>query len=479
MVSPITRLSDNKVLTPLLVLASLLLVVLIHVFGLFVLGIVIGLIAFAAVVYVANKFPRYSIVFPLALAFLMPFFIKLFRLYGLPISNAIEGLCLFLFLLLAIKRRLSGLYTIPGIFLGLWIVLQLIEVMNPNASSRAASVIAIRSLIPLLCGFYIVYSTIESKRDVYVYLGAVVFLGLLAGSYGLYQELVGLPVYDLKWATSDERLYNLLFTWGRLRKFSFFFSPADFGMIMCIIGVGSLVMLFFAKTQRSRLFFGFGGFVCIWSMFYSGTRTAMIMLVVGFLMFALITLNRRVLMVCSAGALILAALLIRPTSSRTLFVMLTAFSATEDPSMNVRLKNQNLIRKHIQAHPIGFGLGTTGYLGMKYSPHTFVGSFPPDSELVKIAIETGWVGLFFWCTTLAVLFGYGVSTYFRVKDREWRALLTVMLVTLFMMIVCQYPQEFFRSHVLSMMFAATIAIIAKISTKHKKIVDKETEHEDS
>ncbi len=468
MVSPLSHLAKNKLLLPLLVLSCLVLVLFVNVLGPMVVGVVIGLIAFFAITHLSYRYPRYNIVFLLGISFLMPFFIKVFRLYGVPISNAIEGLCVLLFIILAFKKGIRGATTLPGILLTAWIGYQVIEVLNPNASSRVASFIAIRALIPLICGFYIVYNSVESRKDVMTYLVGLFVLATASATYGLYQEFAGLPDYDFRWATSDERLYNLLFTWGRMRKFSFFFSPADFGMIMAIAGTGALVGFFLIRKQTLKVFFAVAGILCLWAMLYSGTRTAMVMMVIGFIIFAAITLNRYVLMACAFMALVLVGLVLRPTSSRTLFVMMTAFYASEDPSMNVRLRNQQMIRSHIQAHPIGFGMGTTGYLGMKYSPHTFVGAFPPDSEMVKIAIETGWIGLFFWCTVLAIIFGYGINLYFKIKDKHWKVILTVMLVMYFLMIVCQYPQELFRSHVLSFMFAATVAIIAKIGTKFGK-----------
>lgn len=468
MVSPITHLTKNKLLLPLLVVSCLVLVTLVNLIGLMVVGVVIGLIAFVATTYISYRLPRYNIIILLGISFLMPFFIKVFRLYGVPISNAIEGLCILLLIILYFKKGIRGSATLIGILITAWIGYQVIEVLNPNATSRVASFIAIRALIPLLCGFYIVYNSIETKKDVLTYLTGLLILASMSALYGLWQEFAGLPGYDFRWATSDERLYNLLFTWGRMRKFSFFFSPADFGMIMAITGTGALVGFFLIKKRTIKIFFAVAGIISLWAMLYSGTRTAMVMMVIGFVIFAAITLNRQVLIACGFMALVLVGLVLRPTSSRTLFVMMTAFYASDDPSMNVRLRNQQMIRSHIQQHPIGFGMGTTGYLGMKYAPHTFVGAFPPDSEFVKIAIETGWIGLFFWCTVLALIFGYGINLYFKIREKEWKALLTIMLVMLFMMIVSQYPQEFFRSHVLSLIFAATVAIIAKIGSKFKQ-----------
>jgi putative inorganic carbon (hco3(-)) transporter len=205
--------------------------------------------------------------------------------------------------------------------------------------------------------------------------------------------------------------------------------------------------------------------VCLWSMIYTGSRTGMVMLPVGFVMFAAITLNRKVLIAVGCFILLGAVMVLRPNSSRALFVMSTAFSAADDPSMLVRIRNQELVRSYIRANPIGFGLGSTGELGLKYAPHTFIGSFPPDSEYVEIAIESGYVGLFIWCVILGILFGYGVSVYFKIKDREWKMVMVIVLVIFFMMMVAQYPQEFFRSQVLTVLFSSMLALMAKIDYK--------------
>jgi O-antigen ligase len=150
--------------------------------------------------------------------------------------------------------------------------------------------------------------------------------------------------------------------------------------------------------------------------------------------------------------------------------MLTAFEGTEDASMNVRLLNQNLIRGYIRDAPLGFGIGSTGYYGAKYSPNSFIGTFPPDSELVKIAIETGWIGLFFWCIILILIFTYGVNAYFRARDAEIKALMVVPLVVFCAMIIGLYPQECFRAPVLGTLFSFMIGLIAKLKSLDQRSV---------
>jgi putative inorganic carbon (HCO3(-)) transporter len=147
--------------------------------------------------------------------------------------------------------------------------------------------------------------------------------------------------------------------------------------------------------------------------------------------------------------------------------MATAFSGAEDPSMNVRLRNREIIRSYIKSNPIGYGLGATGYLGKKYTPGTFIGEFATDSEYVKTAVELGWIGLFLWCTILAVLFGYGVAVYFREGGKEWRPIVALVLTLFFMIIVASYTQEVFISVTISILFSSLLGILAKVDTMIK------------
>lgn len=205
----------------------------------------------------------------------------------------------------------------------------------------------------------------------------------------------------------------------------------------------------------------------------------MVMLPVGFGVFALISLDRKALILVAVVAMGGTALILRPGSSNALYVMSTAFHGVNDPSMNVRVRNQAIIRSYIRENPIGFGLGSNSYLGQKYSPHTFVGMFPPDSEYVKIAIETGWLGLLIFMAMLAFIFGYGVRVYFRIRDQDWRVIMLVCLVLFFMMMVGFYPQEvFFISQVMSIMTFSVVGLMAKIHFKLNRAGAGSTETEE-
>lgn len=448
-----------------LILASSVVVYLSEKFGIVVNVAVLGIIALSTIFYVSLKYPRYNVVMILGINFFMPLLIKAFNMHDIPFGIANEVMCAMMLLTLALNKRLGGIKSYAGIALMIWLAYQILELANPYATSRIAGVMYLRSLIPFFSIFFIAYSSMENKRDVRILLNAWMVYGLCAGLYGIYQELVGLPGYDYAWASADEIRFNLLFTWGRMRKFSFFFNPSEFGMLMALTGTISLVVLFFAKTISMRVLSGFAALFCLWSMIYSGSRTAMIMLPVGMAIFTAITLHPKVIVAVLVIGLGGTVMVLRPGASGALYVMSTAFDASNDPSMNVRLENRALIRAYIQSNPVGFGLGSTGYLGNKYTPNTFIGQFDTDSEYVRVAVESGWIGLILWSGILIVIFVKGVSLYFRTREPDWKMNVTIFLVFFYMVLVAMYAQELFVSPLLGMLLATMMGIAAKIKTK--------------
>ncbi|MBX2916020.1 MAG: O-antigen ligase family protein [Cyclobacteriaceae bacterium] len=458
----ISTVPGRKLWLPLvLVVVNILLVILSGIIGSLIPVLVIGSIMLLGVLIISYYYPRFNILFLLACGLLIPFLMRALSLYDIPIGLASEALCVILLLTITLNKRIAGLKSLPGVLILVWIAFLSIELFNPVAASRVAGFVSLRGLLPFICSYFLMYSSVEGIYDVKIFIKGWFVLCSLAGLYGLYQEFAGLPSFDMAWATHDENLYGALFTWGRLRKFSFFVSPSEFAIVMVVTGLAGLVLLFFEKP-KSQLFFysGITALICLWAMIYTGSRTAMVMLPAGFMALLIITLKRKVFIVVGVLVVMGTLLMLRPTSN-ALFVMSTAFSGTDDPSMNVRLKNQQIIRAYILDHPIGFGLGSTGYLGMKYSPESFVANFPPDSEYVRVAIETGWIGLLIWCIIQAILFGYGVSVYFKVPSK-WKGVIVMILVSLFMLIIAQYPQEIFRSQVLTVLYCGMLGMLAKI-----------------
>jgi putative inorganic carbon (hco3(-)) transporter len=155
-------------------------------------------------------------------------------------------------------------------------------------------------------------------------------------------------------------------------------------------------------------------------------------------------------------------LVFMPTGNANLFIMRTAFKGEEDASMNVRLTNQELIQPYIRSFPFGSGVGSTGGWGTKFSPYTFIGKFPPDSEYVRIAIELGWIGLLYFCILLFFILKMGIDYYFKTKDPTIKSYYASILTVTFMTVVAMYPQEAIRIHPTGILFATCMALLAKM-----------------
>ncbi len=66
------------------------------------------------------------------------------------------------------------------------------------------------------------YSSVETRRDVQLFLAGWFFLGLLAAFYCLYQEFAGLPSYDYAYVTKDEGDLQIVFYLGSFKKILIF-----------------------------------------------------------------------------------------------------------------------------------------------------------------------------------------------------------------------------------------------------------------
>jgi putative inorganic carbon (HCO3(-)) transporter len=458
-------LQDSRWLALAIVILSAGCVFVANAFGMEVNLIVIAILFTVASYYVIDREPVYGMILLLAATCMVPLALKIFYIYTVPVTTFIELINVVFFFSLMLKRKLRGITSFVGILVMCWFVIQLAEVVNPSANSRIASIAAFRAVIMFTLAFFASYSAIRTKADLRIFINGWIAIALIGACYGLYQEVVGLPQWDYDYATITEFRFKLLFTWGRLRKFGFFTSPGEFGQFMVYSGLICLVLAFSLRATLIKRVFLLGSSLFMFSvMMFSGSRTAMILVTVGIFIFAAITLKRSVLIAVAVIAMAGSVLIFKSYSSKTLVVMSTAFKGQEDNSMNVRVMNQQIIREYIKHAPIGFGLGAVGYYGQKYAEGTFLGSFPPDSEYVKIAVESGWIGFIAWLTIQFLIFSWGVNAYFSIGDRELRDYMVVPLVLLFTMIVAQYPQEFFRAPVLAVLYAFVVALIGKIKT---------------
>jgi len=210
------------------------------------------------------------------------------------------------------------------------------------------------------------------------------------------------------------------------------------------------------------------------AMIFSGTRSAYILLPAALCLLAVITLSRKTLLIALFGGFFMMIMIFMPTSNITLYRFQSAFKPSDDASFNVRVNNQKFIQPYIRSHPMGGGLGSTGVWGSKFSPNSFLASFPPDSGYVRVAVEMGWIGLLIFCTMMFTILKTGIDNYYKMKDPELKSYCLAMLLIVFAFNIGNYPQEALVQYPANIFFFLVVALI-NITYK----LDKEKRNEES
>jgi len=244
----------------------------------------------------------FNLQFGIALTVISAFFvlwIKKFLPGNLPLGLVIDiliGVMFFGMFIQQIKLRdWSFLKARLACFVLIWIVYNVLMFANPSAQSREAWFYTVRGIAFFTVLYYIAVFAFNRMRTLELIVNLIVGLSLLAALYGLYQEFVGLPGIEMKWLRSDPRLYKLVYQWGKIRIFSFLSDPSTFGILMAYMGVFCMALALgpFSKGRKAFLFIS--GFLMVFAMMFSGTRTAFVLLPAAFVFFTVLTLNRLVI----------------------------------------------------------------------------------------------------------------------------------------------------------------------------------------
>jgi putative inorganic carbon (hco3(-)) transporter len=406
----------------------------------------------------------------LYITFFASFFILgLLRFFEGPGGLVMDFLILFYLLVMVVHIGRGGSWSFANNAVGMavlvWIVYNLAQVANPFAESRLAWVYSVRGMAGILLFFYFCLYAIQSGQVVKTFVHLWIFLALLLAGYGLYQEFVGLQPFEIEWIKKDPIRYSLFYNWGRYRKFSFFSDPTTFGITVAYSALLCFVLSLGPANIFWRIFYLLAGGIMAISMVFSGTRTAYVLIPAGIFFLAVLTLNSKILFfsflffVAGAGVILSPIQSLGPLDANALERLRSAFMPENDPSFNVRLKNQLFIKPYIQSHPIGAGLGSVGDWGKRFSPGSALANFPPDSGFVKIAVELGWVGMIIYCTMLFLLFKIGVKNYHQLSNPALKNIQASLLCVLFCLIIANYAQEAITMYPTSILFYASMAMV--------------------
>ncbi|HNT50843.1 MAG TPA: O-antigen ligase family protein [Cyclobacteriaceae bacterium] len=405
--------------------------------------IIVLLIGLALASYIFTDY-RVGFYGGLILASIMFYFERL-----IPVSLPYGVLCDLAFLLAFIVLLFNPKYThwkqylTHPITIGYIItfLFQIFQAFNPNAVSLTAWLVSLRGLLLML--IMIVSLELASKAENIKLLFKIwMLIALAAALYGIYQEFIGLPGFEMRWLTADPLRYRLIVIFGNIRKFSFLSDPSSFGVFMAASALGAFAMGFAPVSLAKKLILFGGAFVMSLSMLYSGTRTAYAMLAAGIVLFILLTIRKKATFI-TAFLLVLGflAIMFGPFYNPTINRFRSAFKPSTDASMEVRDVKRIDWQPLIRSHPMGYGINTSGATGARYAPGQWLAGWDTDSGYLKVGIEQGWIGLTILMVFLGMVMIYGIGNHFALNSPMLQSLNLAFLVSFFSVTVAAFTQH--------------------------------------
>lgn len=429
-------------------------------------GIVAGALAiafFIAPVLVLGiiAFPVFGILVLLISAYLIMWIIRM-GIVDFPLGTLMDGLQALLILGFFLKQKAAPnwkIYRNPvTVLIILWILYNLVQVANPAAESRMSWLYTVRSVAVMMLMYFVFMYHITTVKLIRLILKTWILLSVFGALYGLKQEFFGFFAFE-EAGLADPLQRALLFIGGHWRKFSIFSDPVAFSYNMVISTLLCLALITgpMALWKKAGLFLL--GCLFTFSMLYSGTRGAYVLIPAACVLLVLLRFNTKVFLFSAMAAFILAVVVFMPTNNPAVYRFQSAFKPGNDASYNVRAENQKRIQPYIQSHPFGGGLGATGVWGVRFAPHSYLANFPPDSGYVRVAVELGWVGLLIFCVFMFAVLRSGILHFYAIKDPELKSYCLGMVLIVFALNIGNFPQEALVQFPTNIYFYLVIALI--------------------
>lgn len=435
----------------------------------------VGLIFAVAVLpflYALIGRPKFGIMVLIIMAYML-FILGQFGIDG-PVGTIMDCLQVLLALGVLIKIKaekdwayFKGPITIVVL---IWLGYNLLEVANPSATSRMAWVYTVRPVAIVTLSYFVFMYNIRSVKYMKVVFKLWLILTIIGAAYGFKQEYIGFNAHETAYLNTPG-IASLLFIDGHWRKFSIFSDPVAFSYNMVMPSIFCICLFILPLARWKKIILALLIAFFLEAMVFSGTRGANVLLPAALVLFAILRYNKKVLIFCCFAAMILVVLIYIPTTNVNLYRFQSAFKPNNDPSYILRKNNQKKIQPFILSHPLGGGLGSTGVWGIRFSPGTYLASFPPDSGYVRVAVEDGSIGLLIFCVFMFVIMRTGIKNYFIIENQELKVYCLAMTLIVFAYNLANFPQEAlvqYPSNILFYLWAALINITLKLDNKLKE-----------
>jgi hypothetical protein len=320
----------------------------------------------------------------------------------------------------------------------------------------------VRSVALLLALYFIACFALDSKKKIFTTVKVILGLSFLSALYSIKQEFIGFSNAEMTWLHADEERFMLIFQWNRMRVFSFFSDPTTFGILMGYMSIFAVLLATGPFKLWKRITLIIASIAMLMGMAYAGSRTPFVMLPVGVLFYLVMTFKKETLFAVGMFFVLGAGFVMKSTGSAVIWRIQSAFRGESSDTIDVRMKNQKLVQPFILSHPVGAGLGSTGYWGKRFTPGSWLASFAHDSLYVRLAVETGWIGLLIYMSLLFTTMRTSIYYYFRVKDPTIKIMYLGFSMSVFLLALASYPQEAITLLPTSIIFYVMLAMIVRL-----------------
>lgn len=295
----------------------------------------------------------------------------------------------------------------------IWFGFCFIEVFNDTCGlgiNINAWFTGFRLLVLHLVWILLVFSLyISSPHILLRYLRLWAALSIISAFWTWKMINFGFTNTESNWLWSSGYVTHVINGGTLIRYFSTFNDAATYGCNASASAVAFLIFGITSKIKYDKIFFLLTAVIVIWGMFQSGTRTAIITFIAGFIVFLFLSKSTKILVpsvIIGGFFLFLLIFTNIGNGNQQIRRMRSAFDK-KDASATVRDVNKATIAKYIKDAPWGIGIGMMDEDIPAWNHFKIISSVPPDSEYVFIWVRTGPIGVtvFAFCMFLMLLGG--------------------------------------------------------------------------
>ena len=305
----------------------------------------------------------------------------------------------------------------------IWMGLCILEIFNDTCGlglNFNAWFTGVRLMALHFIWIILVISLYVSNPNVLItYLRVWALLSLFSAFWTWKMINIGFTETEQSWLYNSGYVTHILNGGTLIRYWSTFNDAAAYGCNASASAIAFLIFGITSKLKIDKLFFFVTFAAVTWGMFQSGTRTAIITMIAGFIVFLFLSRSTKILIpsvIIGGFFLIILIFTNIGNSNQQMRRMRSAFKKN-DASATVRDVNKASIAKYMKDAPWGIGIGMMSDNIPANNKFRKLSEIPPDSEYVFIWVRTGPIGVtVFTCCMVMMLLGGCIIVLFRLKS---------------------------------------------------------------